>query len=111
MHPFPDLDASPPLLLESLLKLMNEVILYTKPGCCLCDTVKAQLAKLRATQPFELREVNILEDGAAFAKFQEEIPVVFINGRKAFKYHLDEKVFLRRLKSPSAQGERVEHGS
>jgi glutaredoxin len=48
---------------------MAEVVLYTKPGCCLCDTVKAQLAKLRAAQSFELREVNILEDGAAFAKF------------------------------------------
>jgi glutaredoxin len=89
---------------------MNEVVLYTKPGCCLCDTVKAQLNKLRALQPFDLREVNILEDSAAFAKFHEEIPVVFIDGRKAFKYHLDEKAFLRRLKSP-AHGEKPEYGS
>ena len=90
---------------------MIEVVLYTKPGCCLCDTVKAQLGKLRAMQPFELREVNILEDSAAYAKFHEEIPVVFINGRKAFKYHLDEKAFLRRLKSRPAQGEKPEYGS
>ena len=90
---------------------MIEVVLYTKPGCCLCDTVKAQLGKLRAMQPFEFREVNILEDSDAFAKFQEEIPVVFIDGRKAFKYHLDEKAFLRRLNSRPAQGEKSEHGS
>jgi len=37
--------------------------------------------------------------------------VVFINGRKAFKYHLDEKAFLRRLQLRSAQGEKPEHGS
>ena len=90
---------------------MIEVVLYTKPGCCLCDTVKTQLGKLRAMQPFELREVNILEDSEAFAKFHEEIPVVFIGGRKAFKYHLDESVFLRRLQSRPAMGEKTEHGS
>jgi glutaredoxin len=78
---------------------MLEVVLFTKPGCCLCDTVKAQLHRLRGVQPFELREVNVLEDRAAYAKYHDEIPVVFINGRKAFKYHLDEKAFLRRLQS------------
>jgi len=90
---------------------MIEVVLYTKPGCCLCDTVKAQLHQLRTREPFELREVNILEDSAALAKFQEEIPVVFINGRKAFKYHLDEKAFLQRLKSRPAPGEKPDYGS
>ena len=90
---------------------MIEVVLYTKPGCCLCDTVKAQLGKLRTVQPFELREVNILDDRAAYAKYGEEIPVVLINGRKAFKYQLDERVFLQRLKSWPAQGEKPEHGS
>jgi len=90
---------------------MIEVILFTKPGCCLCDTVKAQLGRLQATQPFTLREVNILEDGAAYARFHEEIPVVVINGRKAFKYHLDEEAFLRRLKSRPAQGEKPAYGS
>ncbi len=90
---------------------MIEVVLYTKPGCCLCDTVKAQLHRLKAAQPFELREVNILEDHAAYEKFQEEIPVVFIDGRKAFKYHLDEKDFLRRLESRRGQGSVSNHGS
>lgn len=85
--------------------------MYTKPGCCLCDTVKAQLSGLRARRPFELREVNILEDNAAFAEFQHQIPVVFIDGRKAFKYHLDEKAFLRRLEGRPAQEEDSNNGS
>ena len=90
---------------------MVDVVLYTKPGCCLCDTVKAQLGKLRAMRAFELREINILEDSAAYEKFHEEIPVVFIGGRKAFKYHLDEKAFLRRLNSRPRQGEKANYGS
>ena len=76
---------------------MVEVVVYSKPGCCLCNELKQQLQRLGAGQRFELREVNILEDKQAFERFQEQIPVVFINGRKAFKYRLDEKEFLRRL--------------
>ena len=90
---------------------MMEVVLFTKPGCCLCDTVKSQLGKLRATHAFDLREVNILEDSSAFEKFHEEIPVVFIDGRKAFKYHLEEKAFLRRLQARPSNGEKADHGS
>ena len=90
---------------------MPKVVLYTKPGCCLCDEVKAQLGRLRANHRFELSEVNILEDEAAFARFREEVPVVFIDGRKAFKYHLDEREFLRRLAARQTKGERTEHGA
>ena len=77
---------------------MDEVLVYSKPGCCLCDEVKAQLRRLQKTHPFKWREVVILRDPEAFEKFSEEIPVVFINGKKAFKYHLDEKEFLKRLR-------------
>ncbi len=74
-----------------------EVVVYSKPGCHLCDVVKEQLEVLRTSHDFDLREVNILEDPEARQKFELEIPVVFINGKKAFKYYLDEKQFLRRL--------------
>ena len=76
---------------------MKQVVLYSKPGCCLCDEVKAQLERLQKTHAFEWREMNILDEPEAFERFKEEIPVIFIDGRKAFKYHLDEHEFLRRL--------------
>jgi glutaredoxin len=76
---------------------MIEVVVYSKPGCCLCDEVKAKLQRLRETHHFELREVNILHDPQAFEQFNEQIPVVFVNGRKAFKYRLDEKEFIKKL--------------
>jgi len=78
---------------------MTEVVVYSKPGCCLCDDVKEKLEVLQATHPFRLRVVNILEDPSSNQKFQEEIPVVFINGRKAFKFFLDEEKFLKKLAS------------
>lgn len=76
---------------------MIEVVVYSKPDCCLCDEVKAKLETLQASHAFNLREVNILEDPQAYQKFKEEIPVVFINGKKAFKHYLDEKQFLKKL--------------
>jgi glutaredoxin len=76
---------------------MVEVVVYSKPDCSLCDEVKTQLRKLRGARLFALREVNIMEDPKIFEKFKEEIPVVFINGKKTSKFRLDEKEFLRRL--------------
>jgi len=76
-----------------------EVVVYSKPGCCLCYEVKEKLKRLQASYAFNLREVSILEDSEAHERFKEEIPVVFIDGKKAFKYRLDEKLFLKKLKS------------
>ena len=76
---------------------MVEVVVYSKPNCCLCDELKQQLWCLGTEHRFDLREVNILEDEQVFERFKDQIPVVFINGRKAFKYRLDEKEFLQCL--------------
>jgi hypothetical protein len=46
---------------------------------------------------FTLREVNIAEEADLLAQYETEIPVVFINGRKAFKYRVDAKKFVQRL--------------
>jgi len=77
---------------------MAEVIVYSKPDCCLCDEVKAQLRRLQQTFQFHLREVNILEDPGAYEEYKEQIPVIFIDGEKAYKYHIDENDFVRRLR-------------
>ena len=86
---------------------MTEIVLYSKPGCCLCDEMKARLDALRTNHAFQLREVNILENASAFEQFSEQIPVIFIDGHKAFKYHLDEKKFLQRLNAESTTGENI----
>jgi len=76
---------------------VTEVLVYSKPGCCLCDDIKETLEVLQASHAFSLRVVNILDDPEAYQKFKEEIPVVFINGKKAFKYYLNEEQFLKKL--------------
>jgi glutaredoxin len=89
----------------------HEVILYSRKGCHLCEVVKESLEGLTHRARFTWREVDIDQDEALRQKYNDEVPVVFINGRKAFKYHLDEKAFVRRLNSRLAEGEKAEHGS
>jgi glutaredoxin len=77
---------------------MAKVVIYSKPGCHLCDQMKERLVKLREEHAFELQERNILSSPEDFEKFKNEIPVIFINGRKAFKYSVDDHEFLKRLR-------------
>jgi glutaredoxin len=77
--------------------MLPRVELYTKRDCCLCDEAKQVLARVRAELPFELAEIDIEGDPALLERFRTEIPVVFIGGRKAFKYRVDERALRRRL--------------
>ena len=76
---------------------MALVTLYTKPGCCLCDEAKDVLARVRAQTPFDLEEIDIETDSTLRERFAMEIPVVFVDGRKAFKYRVDEEELRKRL--------------
>jgi len=53
---------------------VSVVVLYGRPGCCLCDEARSVLERVRARQPFELIEVDIERDPAA-AEF-----VMSVNG-------------------------------
>ncbi|RFM25465.1 MAG: glutaredoxin family protein [Candidatus Thermochlorobacter aerophilum] len=66
------------------------VELYSKDGCCLCDEAKAVLMKVREEIPFEFREIKLNDDENLINEYGTKIPVVFINGRLAFKYHVYE---------------------
>lgn len=78
---------------------MHEVLLYTRAGCHLCDEVKATLARLAPRGGFIWKEVDVDSDPQLQHKFTDEVPVVFIDGRKAFKYRMSERDFLRALKT------------
>ena len=76
---------------------LHQVVLYSRKGCHLCDQVKATLARLETRGGFTWGEVDIDSDSDLQQKFSEEVPVVFIDGKKAFKYRMAERDFLRLL--------------
>jgi len=74
------------------------VVILSKTGCELCDDAKAVLQTLQAIEPFTLQEINCADDPELMGRYGEDIPVVFINGRKAFEYRVDAAQCLRRLR-------------
>ncbi len=69
---------------------MNEVTLYTKPGCHLCEDALAALQRLRAEVPFEIRERDIEQDEALLRAYFERIPVIAVDGVELCDHFLDE---------------------
>ena len=75
----------------------REVVVYSRRGCHLCEIVKESLSKLHKRGGFDWREVDVDGDAELRRLYNDEVPVIFINGRKAFKYRMDEQEFLRKL--------------
>ena len=75
------------------------VTLYTRAGCCLCDEAKHTLAGLRGRAEFEYEEIDIDRDPGLRSRYNDEVPVIAIDGRKAFKYRVEPEEFLKKLKA------------
>jgi glutaredoxin len=75
-----------------------EVRLYTRSGCHLCDEAKRELRKLQKRVPFEFSEIDIDQDAVLRERYNDEVPVIFIHGRKTFKYRIEPREFSRILR-------------
>jgi glutaredoxin len=71
---------------------------YSRPACHLCDEAKNAIEQVRRRYNFALRIINIANDPELEARYGTEIPVVFINNIKAFKYRVDEAELERKVK-------------
>jgi glutaredoxin len=78
---------------------MREVVLYTREGCSLCDKAKAIILAVRREVPFLFREVDIGWSGDLYEDHKHDIPVVEIDGRRAFKHRVDAAGLKARLSS------------
>ena len=89
----------------SLLKKKSKKIkveVYSKSDCHLCDEAKSVLSKVKQEIPFDFVEVDITSNRELFTEYKEQIPVVFICGKKAFKFHVNEKELRKRLLAVSS---------
>jgi hypothetical protein len=64
----------------------------------LCEDAKSTLDKFTARYALEIETIDIEKDPALFAEYRYEIPVIFLEGRKLFKYRVDEKKFEEALR-------------
>ncbi len=75
-----------------------ELTLYTRAECGLCHEMEAILDE--ELKNFDARLARIEIDGNAEleAQFGQEVPVLFVNNRKAFKYRCTARELRKRLR-------------
>src|SRR5579863_10197603 len=76
----------------------RDVTVYSRPGCHLCEEAKAQMAPLLAEFKARLTEINIDEDLDLRARYDYDVPVIFLGARKAAKHRIDPAQFRRQLR-------------
>jgi glutaredoxin len=64
--------------------MVRQIILYTRPGCHLCDAAADLLEQLARRSPLAVTEVNILSDADLFERYKHQIPVSVIAGGPTF---------------------------
>ena len=78
---------------------MIALTLYSRPGCHLCDDMKAVIARVVGEHAVDvtLEEVDISTDADLESRYGTEIPVLLLNGRKVAKYRVTEGELARML--------------
>jgi glutaredoxin len=81
----------------------HSVVVYHASGCHLCERALEQVRGLREELDFELREVDISGDPALEEAYREWLPVVEIDGRRRFTYHVQLDAFRHAVAQAAAE--------
>lgn len=73
------------------------VIIYSRPGCHLCDEAKAAIMTAGCSDQFTLEEINIESDEELLRKYKYDIPVIMIDGLESFKHRVSPDEFRTRI--------------
>jgi len=82
--------------------MKNELILYTRKDCCLCEEMKITIREVAERIPLAIQEFDVDTAPELQEQYSNEVPVLFVNGRKAFKYRVTEKELETRLKKETS---------
>ena len=78
--------------------MTTQIRLYTRKDCCLCQEMKAAVRAVEGKVPMEIEEIDVDSTPELKEKYGSEVPLLFINGRKAFKYRVGAKELEKRLR-------------
>ena len=81
-----------------------DVTLYTRSGCHLCDEARTLISPLLRGAGARLREVDIDADPALRARYDLDVPVIFLGARKVAKHRVDLEQFRRQLDEAGSSG-------
>ncbi len=82
------------------------LILYSKPGCHLCDGLQEKLEQIQNVSfELEIRDITTREDW--FAAYEYEVPVIYLSNRRGAEGAEEEEKLLPRP-SPRASVQQLE---
>ena len=76
---------------EPLTGQAPRVLLYSKPGCHLCDDAREVVSAVCADLSVSWGEVDITSDDDLTAQYWEQIPVTLVDGRQHDFWRVDER--------------------
>ncbi len=76
---------------------MIELILYSRGDCELCHEMEIMVEQEMARFEARLEKIDIDGNPELKQRFDVEVPVLFVNGRKAFKYRCTPRELRKRL--------------
>jgi hypothetical protein len=78
------------------------LILYTRPGCHLCDVAKEAIERVAAATGEGWTEIDITGDDALEEEYGFRIPVVLLDGKEHGYWRVEEDRLLRDMRLSSA---------
>ena len=80
---------------------MIAIAIYSRPGCHLCEEMKAVVQKVvqREHACVTIDEIDISTDASLESRYGLEIPVLMVDGKKAAKYRVTEDEVTRMLRA------------
>ncbi len=72
-------------------------MVYTAEGCGLCGRALEVVREVRDEVAFELEVVDIGGDPELEARYREHLPVIEIDGERAFTYFVDPEALRARM--------------
>lgn len=79
--------------------MIRRVTLYTRAGCHLCEDARKVLDEVRTQETFDLEILDIDGDAELRRLYDYEVPVIAIDGVKAFKYRVSESELVKKLRA------------
>jgi len=74
-----------------------QLTLYSRRDCCLCAEMESVVRQLSDATSFDLEKINIDTSPELQSLYGDQVPVLFIDGRKAFKYRVTAKQLAKRI--------------
>ena len=68
---------------------MATVVLYSRPGCHLCDEARAVIEAVGREVAFAMEEIDIESEDGLIRDYGLRIPVVTVDGKELFEIAVD----------------------